>query len=104
MEYQIAKEFRLLDLSNNWRESYFDRVEYSQKKIKDLTLADILWTLQRRFHINILINIIIINIRNEHSKINSYGHPREADWYELTIREIIILPLELWNYHHKLRL
>jgi len=100
MEYEIAKDFRLSDLSMNWKGSYLDRKEYFQKKISDLTLGDILWILQRRFHIDILLNIVIIRIKNEYDKINSYRYPQEADWYELIIREIMILPLGLWNYHH----
>lgn len=101
MEYSLAQEFRLIDLSYDWKQIAFNNNSYSQKKIKDLNLYDLHWLIQRRIHLDVTINIVILKIQGNYQKINAYYDHMEAQWYDLIMREIIILPVILWGYHHK---
>lgn len=96
MNIKEAYNLRLSDLTtNHLTESIKD---YSQTKIKDLTLDDLEYLVRQNKWIAPLIRICIQRIEDQWDQIQVYYPDSElTEWFENVTKELILLPKRVWD-------
>jgi hypothetical protein len=68
-----------------------------QKRIAELTLADLLGCLQKRAHLDQVIDLVLDQIAAHWAVIDRYYRTEVSAWYQEVVQAIVTLPYTFWD-------